>query len=354
MPSRHWLREGMSLLVLGGTAWLGREVAAAGVALGQDVTILARGRSGAPPGGVEVVVADRSAPGAYLGVRDRTWDVVVDVSRQPSHVAGALEALADRTASWVFVSSASVYVGAEVPGADETAELLPAHEADDEGWETYGARKVAGERLVLEAVGDRALVARSGLIAGPGDHTDRTGYWPLRFAHPASPDGAVLVPDSPLLTQVLDVRDLAQWLVRAGLAGGVGVVNASGPVVPLADHLATARRVAGHTGPLVPVDQAWLAAHGVAPWSGDRSLPLWLPLPEHAGFMARSTAAAQALGLLARPLQDTLADTLAWELASGPGRPRKAGLSAADELTLLAQARDRVAEGDGRVAEGDG
>lgn len=330
----------MSLLVLGGTAWLGREVAAAGVALGQEVTILARGQSGAPPDGVEVVRADRSEPGAYDGVRDRAWDVVVDVARQPSQVAGAVAALGDRAASWVFVSSASVYADGQVPDEDETAALLPAHEADDEGWETYGARKVAGERLVLDAVGDRALVARSGLIAGPGDHTDRTGYWPLRFAHPASPDDAVLVPDSPLLTQVLDVRDLAQWLVRAGLSGAGGVVNASGPTMPLADHLAVARSVAGHTGPTVPVDQDWLAAHEVAPWSGERSLPLWLPLPEYAGFMAWSTAAAEALGLVARPLEQTLADTLAWELASGPGRARKAGLSPSDELSLIADARE--------------
>jgi nucleoside-diphosphate-sugar epimerase len=332
----------MSLLVLGGTAWLGREVAAAAVALGQDVTVLARGRSGAPPDHVEVVRADREAPGAYDAVRDADWDVVVDVARQPSQVASALAALGDRAAAWVFVSSVSVYAGEDVPGADETAELLAPHEADDEGWETYGARKVAGERLVLDSVGDRALVARSGLIAGPGDHTDRTGYWPLRFAHPADPDGAVLVPDSPLLTQVLDVRDLAQWLVRAGLSRARGVVNASGPVVPLADHLAAARSVAGHTGALVPVDQDWLAGHEVAPWSGERSLPLWLPLPEYAGFMARSTAAAQALGLVARPLEDTLADTLAWELASGPGRPRKAGLSPTAERALLADAPGQV------------
>ena len=77
----------------------------------------------------------------------------------------------------------------------------------------------------------------------------------------------------------------------------------------------------------------------MAPWSGERSLPLWLPLPEYAGFMARSTAAAEALGLAARPLAQTLADTLAWEVASGPGRVRKAGLSPADEVALLAAAR---------------
>jgi nucleoside-diphosphate-sugar epimerase len=329
----------MSLLVLGGTAWLGREVVAAARALGQDVTVLARGVSGAPPRGVEVVRADRGDPAAYDGVTDHDWDVVVDVSRQPSHVASALEALAPHAAAGVFVSSASVYATRDVTGADESAELLPAHPADDEGWETYGGRKVACESSILEHVGDRALIARSGLIAGPGDHTDRTGYWPLRFAHPASPDGAVLVPDSEVSTQVLDVRDLAAWLVRAGLDRATGVVNASGPVIPLGDHLETARAVAGHRGETVRVDQEWLAAHAVEPWSGERSLPLWLPVPEHAGFMARTTVAAEALGLTSRPLAETLTDTLAWEVASGPGRVRKAGLTVADELALLAAAR---------------
>jgi 2'-hydroxyisoflavone reductase len=329
----------MSLLVLGGTAWLGRAVVAAARALGQDVTVLARGESDAPPPDVEVVRADRGDPAAYEAVRGRDWDVVVDVARQPSHVASALKALGARTASWVFVSSASVYAAGDVEGADESAELLPAHEVDDEGWETYGGRKVACERSILDHVGEKALVARSGLIAGPGDHTDRTGYWPLRFAHPADPDGAVLVPDTPVATQVLDVRDLADWLVRAGLERATGVVNASGPVMPLGDHLAAARELAGHDGELVPVDQDWLAAHEVQPWSGNRSLPLWLPLPEYAGFMARSTAAAAALGLTSRPLGETLRDTLAWELAAGPGRARKAGLSPSDEVDLLAQAR---------------
>ena len=329
----------MSLLVLGGTAWLGREVASAARTLGQDVTVLARGVSGAPPKGVEVVQADRGDPAAYDRVSDRDWDVVVDVSRQPSHVASALGALAPRSASWVFVSSASVYAAHDAVGADETAELVPAHAADDDDWQTYGGRKVACERAILELVGDRALVARSGLIAGPGDHTDRTGYWPLRFAHPASPDGAVLVPDSEVPTQVLDVRDLAAWLVRAGLDRATGVVNVSGPVISLGDHLGAAQDVARHRGETVRVDQDWLADHGVEPWSGQRSLPLWLPVPEYAGFMARSTAAAEAMGLTSRPLAETLTDTLAWEVATGPGRVRKAGLTVADELDLLAAAR---------------
>jgi len=328
----------MRFLVLGGTAWLGREVVASALAAGHDVTALARGASGPAPEGARLVVADRTEPGAYDDVPG-DWDVVVDLSRQPRQVRGAVAALAPRAGAWVFVSSASVYAAHDTPGADEGAELLPAHDADDQEWQTYGGRKVACERAVLLGIPDRALVVRAGLIAGPGDHTDRTGYWPLRFAHPATADGSVLVPDSPLLTQVVDVRDLAAWLVSAGAAGAHGVANAMGPVLTLADHLATARAVAGHHDDLVAVPQDWLEVFGVEPWSGPRSLPLWLPLPEHAGFMARSTAAALALGLVTRPLEETLRDTLAWELRHGPGRVRRAGLTPADEQELVGQAR---------------
>ncbi|HEV7145516.1 MAG TPA: NAD-dependent epimerase/dehydratase family protein [Pedococcus sp.] len=329
----------MSTLVLGGTAWLGREVVSAALERGEDVTVLARGQSGPLPAGVDSIRADRADPGAYEQVSARDWDAVVDVSRQPSQVASALAALGERTAAWVFVSSSSVYARADEPGADESAERLAPHREDDDGWETYGGRKVACEDLVLAAVGDRALVARSGLIGGPGDHSDRTGYWPLRFAHPATPEGGVLVPDSTVSTQVIDVRDLAAWLVDCAVGHRTGVVNAVGPVVPLTEHLAAARAVAGHQGELVGVEPEWLVDQGVEAWSGPRSLPLWLPVPEYAGFAARRCDAAQALGLRSRPLVETLTDTLAWELQSGPGRTRKAGLAPADEAELIRLAR---------------
>lgn len=320
--------------MLGGTAWLGREVAEEALRSGHEVTVLARGQSGPPPAGVRVVTADRSRPDAYGGVGGE-WDVVVDVARQPSHVRGAVEALGARTRTWVLVSSCSVYATHDQPGADESAPLLAPCDEDEDGFDTYGERKVACERLVLEGVPGRTLVARAGLIGGPGDVSDRTGYWSLRFAHPATDDAAVLVPNSPVTTSLVDVRDLAAWLVRAGADGAAGVVNVSGPTLPLAAHLATAREVAGHRGELVEVTPDWLVAQGVAPWSGERSLPLWLPLPEYAGFMARDTRAARALGLVTRPLADTLHDTLEWELRHGPGRPRRAGLAPADERSLV-------------------
>lgn len=248
-----------------------------------------------------------------------------------------MAALRDRVARWALVSTCSVYAEDDVPGQDEAAPLLSAWDGPFE-LDRYGECKVACEQTVLAAYQDRALIARPGLITGPGDRSDRTGYWPLRFAHPAGRDGAVLVPDSPgAAVQLIDVRDLARWLVEASEHGTTGVFNTTTEHVPLAEYLAAAQQVAGFTGGLVAVDQDWIATHDIAPWAGDRSFPLWLPQPEYAGFATRSPAAARAAGLETRPLEDSIRDTLAWEMQVGPGRPRRAGLSPDDEIALLAQ-----------------
>ena len=329
----------MQTLVLGGTAWLGGHVASAALEREHQVTCLARGLSGAVPEGVELVRADRSRPAAYDALKHRQWDVVVDVARQPGQVRSAVRALADRASVYLFVSSCNVYADHRTPGADEEALLLPPLTGEVmESMDTYGQAKVACEQQVQQAFGpDRALIARVGLIGGPGDIFDRTGYWPLRFARPSTPRGAVLVPDVPeLATQVIDVRDLAAWLIDAGSQRLGGVYNATGETTALFDHLETARRIAGHTGPVVRADQQWLLDQGVQPWMGERSLPLWLVDPDWLGFNARDSSKARRVGLTTRPLEQTLADTLSWELTRATDRVRRAGLTDDDERALLA------------------
>lgn len=327
----------MRILVLGGTAWLGGEIVRAALARGHDVTCMARGERPAPDGAM-LVSADREDPQSYSAL-DGVFDAAIDVTMIPAHAHGAVTALRDRVDRWSLVSTCSVYAQDDVPGQDESAALLPAWNGPFET-EKYGECKVACEQAVLAAYGAAAHISRPGLITGPGDHSDRTGYWPLRFAHPSTDDGAVLVPDTPGATvQLIDARDLATWHVESVERGAGGVFNATTEPIALADYLAAAREVAGHTGELVRVGQDWLSAHDVQPWAGERSLPLWLPQPEYAGFAARSPAAARAAGLTTRPLADSIRDTLAWELQTGPGRDRRAGLSPADERDLIAAAR---------------
>ena len=326
-----------AVLVLGGTSWLGGRVAALARDAGHDVTCLARGASGAAPDGVRLVRADRSDADAYGEVSGVDWDLVVDVARTPGHVRRAVAALADRAAHWVFVSSCSVYARHDEPGADESSALLPALEADEATPEQYGEGKVACEQAVRAARGDGALVARSGLIVGRGDPSERFGYWPGRFALAADDGRPVVVPertDRPV--QWVHVDDLAAWLLRAGIEGITGTFDALGAPTSLGSVLDAAARAAGFTGERVALSDERLVAAGVEEFMGARSLPLWIADPDWAAFLDRSGLAARERGLDARPLLDSVTDAMAWERQLGLDRARtRAGLDRTDELALI-------------------
>ncbi len=238
-----------TLLILGGTAWLGRELARQAAAAGVAVTCLARGDSGPVADGVTLVRADRSQPGAYDRVRGTSWDAVIDVSWQPDQVRSATEALAEVAAHWVYVSSGSVYADTATPGADEDAELLTPLLSGPASMEQYGEAKVGCETLVTDRLGEeRSLLARVGLIGGPGDPSDRFGYWVSRFALAGS--DAVLVPVSPdLSTQVIDVRDLAAFLLACGDRATSGPVNISGECLPFPASSTASAEAPGSPGP---------------------------------------------------------------------------------------------------------
>ena len=322
-------------LVLGGTAWLGREVARTALEHGHDVTCLARGGSGPVPGGARLVRADREQPGAYAEITGG-WDAVVDVARQPGQVRSALAALGTSTGRWTFVSTANVYADLAGP-LREDSPLRAAAEDDVVDAEQYGEGKVACEEAVLRH--PAPLVLRLGLVAGPGDPSDRFGYWPARLASAGSADdgGDVLVPDPPgARCQVLDVRDIASFAVAATERGMTGAVNVAGDSLPLGEALLRVASAVAHGGRLVPVAPDRLAELDVRPWSGERSLPLWLP--EGYGGMARmDTARARDAGLRLRPFEDTVRDVLADERRRGLDRARAAGLTREDELAALAE-----------------
>jgi nucleoside-diphosphate-sugar epimerase len=341
----------MRILVLGGTAFLSAEIARRALLCGHDVTCLARGTLSAPPAGATWVRADRSAgqaayaPVAGDGSDPAGWDAVIDVSRDPAQAREALEALADTARHWTVVSSCSVYADHSVPGAAEDADVLPPLAPGTElTMENYGEAKSAIEQWALGLARDKAHVCRAGLIGGPGDGSDRYGYWPARFARDDDP---VLVPDIPAdATQIIDVRDLAAWIVAAAEMHVTGALNAVGETVPFAAYLEESRQLADADSEIVVVPEDWLASHGVNYWAGPDSLPLWLP-PGHEGFATRSNDAARAAGLCIRPWMDTLRDTLADERRRGLGRERKAGMSPETERRIVAAHRAEASAGPG-------
>jgi nucleoside-diphosphate-sugar epimerase len=325
------------ILVLGGTAWLGRQLCHEAVGRGHVVWCLARGESGPAAEGARLVRANRRTAGAYDTVRERDWDAVIDLSWQPGLVRSALVAFSERAAQWIYVSSASVYASHAVPGADERSELLEPTELDEVEVDLYGPAKVACERACHDGH-PSVLIARAGLIGGPGDVSDRAGYWVARAAR--DPATAMLVPDSPeAMTQVIDFRDLAAWLIDCAEQGTVGTYDAVGEVIALAEWIEVSRSVGGHSGAVVAADGAWLLAHGVEEFMGPEALALWIADPDWRGFGARSGYAAARAGLIRRPVRETLADTLSWERAQGLSRVRSSGISAEREAELLAMLR---------------
>ena len=319
----------MRLLILGGSQFLGRAIATQACDVGHEVTCAARGLSGPVASGARFARIDRDAPGGLEPLSREAFDAVVDVSRHPGQVRRAVAALKRPNVHWSFVSTVSVYADNRTPGQRaDTAPLRPptAPEVEESSDETYGAAKVACE----QAVGEDAFICRAGLIVGPEDPTGRFTYWPARLAR----GGDVLAPGTPDdPDQFIDVRDLAQWIVHAAEAGLTGIYNGIGPTRTRGTWLAECAAAVGSSCTFTWVDRAFLEQHDVRRWAGPRSLPLWLPLPDYAGFATRDTTPAREAGLTARAVTETVRDTLDWQRASnGP----VVGLTGDEESDVLA------------------
>ena len=318
----------MRLLILGGTQFLGRAIAAHACATGHDVTCAARGVTGAAADGARFIRVDRDDADGLAPLAREAFDAVVDVSRHPGQVRRAVKTLKPRVAHWTLVSTVSVYADNRTPGqrADTAPLRAPtAPEIERSTEETYGAAKVACE----QAVGENAFICRAGLIAGPEDPTGRFTYWPVRLAR----GGEVLVPGTPDdAAQLIDVRDLARWIVLAAETRLTGTFDGIGPSFTRGQFLAQCAAAVGSSCTFTWADRAFLESHDIRRWSGPRSLPLWLPLPDFAGFSTRDTSPARAAGLTVRPLAQTARDTLVWTRATVAA---VTGLTADEERAAL-------------------
>ena len=331
----------MRILILGGTVFLGRALVRAAQEQGHEVSILSRGLSGPDPQGVQVFRGDRAAPDGLSALEGQTFDVVIDTNRQlVSQVEAAARTLQGRTARYVFTSTVSVYADFSEVGITEEsptfAPLWPETPGDEreQDLEHYAALNVSCEQVVEQVMGDRALIVRPGLIVGDHDPSDRFGYWPARMLR----GGRVLAPgtsDRPV--QIIDVHDLAEFVVRAAADGRSGTYHATGPAetLTMGALLAACQEHVGTDLPLVWVDDAFLMAHDLRPYL---DLPLWIPDgPEDVGFSAVDCGKAIAAGLTFRPLEETIGAALRTERARGLDRERRAGLTADREHRLLTE-----------------
>jgi 2'-hydroxyisoflavone reductase len=299
----------MELLLLGGYRFLGRAIVGAAQARGHAVTAFNRGNL-APLPGVEEIHGDRDDPAPLAG---RRWDAVIDTSGYiPRHVRATADLLRDTVERYVFVSSLSVYEDPMPAGCHESAPrkvLPPGAEANgtDLTAETYGARKALCEDELDAVMPGRNVAVRAGFIVGPYDNTDRFNSWIERAAR----NNRFLVPGDPCAPlQMIDVRDIAAWIVGTAEARLHGPYNVTGPATPFT-ALDVARACIAGTGsnaePVV-VPSAVARAAGLVPW---QHIPFWFEADD-GGIMQMNVDRALATGLALRPLVDTVRDTYAW------------------------------------------
>lgn len=326
----------MRVLVLGGTAFLGRAVVEHALARGDEVTTFTRGRTGRVPAGAVAVHGDRTVAGDVERLASSgTWDLVVDTSGfVPAVVQHNSRTLAGRIGRYVFVSSISVYPGWPSEPVDESS---PIHDcAPDAGEVEYGPGKAGCERAVAGVFGERAMLARAGLLLGPHENVGRLPWWLGRVAR----GGDVLAPDRtgrPI--QVVDVRDVAACLLDADVSGPVNVTSEPGSAT-YGEMLAACVEATGSDARLTWVPDEVLLRQGVQPWS---ELPIWAPeTADWAGVWDASVDRARAAGLRCRPLADTVADTWAVLQRENPVPPRDGlpphGIDPEKERAILAAA----------------
>lgn len=327
----------MRTLILGGTEFVGRAVADEAVARGWPVTVFHRGQHPAPPG-VRALRGDRRTADGLAALDHGEWDLVVDTwTAAPSAVRDAARLLADRAGHYAYVSSRSVYAYPAPAGLPEDGPLVDG--SPDDGDDVDYARAKRGGELAAAAVfGDRALLARAGLVLGPWENVGRLPWWLRRIAR----GGPVLAPGPrDLALQYIDARDLAQWILDAARNGRGGPYNVVSPPghTTMGDLLEACVTATGADADLRWTDPDTILAAGVDPWT---DLPIWLPPGElhdtlHHGDVTRALAA----GLRCRPVTDTVTDTWTWLRSVGGEPPQRAdrprvGLDPAVERTVLA------------------
>jgi 2'-hydroxyisoflavone reductase len=314
----------LDILILGGTGFIGPHLVKHAVARGHTVTIFTRGRRDADlPESVIRLTGDRN--GQLGALEGKKWDVVIDDSAtNPDWVRQSIEVLKGNVGRYLFTSSTGVFYPYLKRPVDETMPVLTEATDPKDGSMTFGVNKAKCEKQVIDAFGDRGVVVRPTYIVGPGDTTNRFPYWPQRLAK----GGDVHAPgkkDDPI--QIIDVRDLAEFMVTLVENGRGGIYNAAGPKSPMMvrDFYQQAARALDAKVNFVYVDDYdFLAAHKI-----DDAVPWIMLRGNDYGHTSAKNDKAVAAGLTFRPLATTVRDTLTWWNTVVPQTRRDSAVSPA-------------------------
>jgi len=336
----------MNILILGGTRFLGRYLVESALEKGHTVTLFNRGNNSNLFPNVEQLVGDRD--GDLVALEGRKWDAVIDTCGFiPRTVLNAIKLL-NSVKHYTYISSISAYKALSEVGVDESGEL---HTMSNEKLEEitresagpfyneyYGPLKVLSEEAAENELPGKVLVIRAGQLVGPHDYTDRLPYWVKRV----SEGGTILAPGrKKRQIQIIDVRDLAEWIIKMVEENVTGIFNATGPdyTLTMENFLEECKKVCDSDATFKWVSEQYLKEKQVGPWG---EIPLWIPeeFPLEGeekplkGFLAVDIQKAINKGLTFRPLAETLKDVLAWESTREEGS-RKAGLDRQKEIELL-------------------
>jgi 2'-hydroxyisoflavone reductase len=326
----------LRLLVLGGTGFIGPYQVRYALDRGHTVTLFNRGRTNPQlfPG-VEKLVGDRASDLSAL--EGRRWDAVIDNSAtDPTWVARSAGLLRDTVGTYLFVSTRSVYYDTSRVPMTVDAPVFSYENTNVAAGQRlpYGLSKALAEEETRKAFGDRALIVRPSLIVGPGDLTDRFTYWPVRIER----GGEVLAPgDGTDAVQIIDARDLSEWMIRLVEQRASGTYNGLGPQTPhsFAELLYGIKAVTIADARFTWVDTDFLLGQDVRPY---REMPVWMPARDgREGFGRFDISREVALGLTFRALAETARDTLDYYHAQPADRQARlrAGITPEREAAVL-------------------
>ncbi|MED3550984.1 SDR family oxidoreductase [Cytobacillus praedii] len=336
----------MKVLILGGTRFLGRALVEEALARGHEVTLFNRGTNKEIFPEAEQLIGDRNIDIALL--ENRKWDVLIDTCGfAPHQIKKVADVLGDNIEHYTFISSISVYkdwIPHNIAEDYPLLSMLPDDKlADVEAgtlspYEYYGELKALCEAEAEKHWPDSVLHVRAGLLVGSFDYSDRLPYWVQRVAK----GGNILVPGlSSRPVQLIDIKDIASWVLTMAEKRKAGTFNVTGPknILTIEELLNTCKAVTNSNAKFVWAEEAFLLKHKVQPWT---EMPLWIPecsplegqaKPWKGTFSINIDKAVHA-GLAFRPLVDTIYDIYQWEKVRDSSE-RKAGISLTKEKELL-------------------